>query len=537
MDEVSARLQSRPYYDPDTFNAGYPAVFRPDKGVIDPHGFTIASKLKIVQDANSGLKNSNLMANANDGFITRILSGWTKGVSKHNRDSYISSGACNGNVLSDNLDNMGNKSIEDLEWNDLLNINIWKKIMSHLLGEFTRRYIQHLIQQPFEVSRCLLQVGDFSDTLAMNNQKVKLKLPISLHNDDVDNDTIEDVNFFPDQSEVSVIPDINIPDTLSKNDFNDVMIKPESLHVLDIMNSLMEKEGIRGLWRANNTTFIYNFFNMTLNVWLIGLLSPFFGISDPNFFESILETSTSYSSMNDIKISMILTISSNILTNIMLIPLDLIRTKLLVTYIQPPVPVKAIENTKSANNLRSLRDMVKDWSWKRDMIKLPLDMWILTILNSLTTNNRTSSTIFSEKMFTLIWVKQFHLTKDSKNIKWYHISFSVFEMIGIFIKLPIETMLRRCQVNYLLARSTQHDDKIGIKHHELIIKPIDYDKNLLIWRIGSKSIDSTSSENNTNTKKKVIALWNGWRISIMSLLCGYCLKVLQKEERSTELEF
>ncbi|KAJ4159577.1 mitochondrial fusion and transport protein ugo1 [Fusarium falciforme] len=36
-------------------------------------------------------------------------------------------------------------------------------------------------------------------------------------------------------------------------------IAPQSLHTIDVINALFDQEGIRGLWKANNTTFIYNF--------------------------------------------------------------------------------------------------------------------------------------------------------------------------------------------------------------------------------------------------------------------------------------
>ena len=47
MEEPGSRLQVRPYYNPESFNAGYSAVFRPDQGVIDANGQSIASKLNI----------------------------------------------------------------------------------------------------------------------------------------------------------------------------------------------------------------------------------------------------------------------------------------------------------------------------------------------------------------------------------------------------------------------------------------------------------------------------------------------------------
>ncbi|EDO19526.1 hypothetical protein Kpol_1018p58 [Vanderwaltozyma polyspora DSM 70294] len=540
MDEETIRTQVRPYYDSDNFDAGYLAVFKPDQGVIDPDGNTIASKLNIVQSLNKGILTNNGSSDKTGNFISRILSGWTKGISDVNKNSMLNTGTGRGS-FSDTIDSVSNKRIEDLEWGDLLSINTWKKIMGQLFEEFTRRYLQHLIQQPFEVSRCLLQVGDFTDALAERNKDKNKKPPIILKNNEGNtSDFEEEINFFPDKSEDKEPSSSDMKTAVDDNPIHNAknetsLIQPESLNVMDVMNSLIEKEGIRGLWRANNTTFIYNFLNLTLTVWFIGLFSPFLGISDPNFLDSILQSNITYSSMKELKVSVVLTLCSNALTNIIIMPLDLIRTKLLVTRIQQPI---SNDNKNNRNDssvkppTRSLREMIKDWSWKLDAPKIPFDIWVLTILNSLTSSSRTSSSIFSEKMFTLLWEKQLGFSKDSSTLKLYHISFCVYEMLGIFIKLPIETMLRRCQVKYLLERKT---DKISIDKDELIISPIKYNKKILLLKKEYKNKDINS--NKESAGRNIIALWNGWKISIMSLLCGYGLKLLQKDERSIELEF
>ena len=60
MEEIKDSSILRPYYDPETFNVGYSAVFQNDKGVIDQNGLNIASKLTIVnQSVGSGLKSLN----------------------------------------------------------------------------------------------------------------------------------------------------------------------------------------------------------------------------------------------------------------------------------------------------------------------------------------------------------------------------------------------------------------------------------------------------------------------------------------------
>ena len=64
MEEPGSRLQVRPYYNPESFNAGYSAVFRPDQGVIDANGQSIASKLNIVQTSGKNLARESVKGQA-----------------------------------------------------------------------------------------------------------------------------------------------------------------------------------------------------------------------------------------------------------------------------------------------------------------------------------------------------------------------------------------------------------------------------------------------------------------------------------------
>ncbi|CCE62914.1 hypothetical protein TPHA_0D02780 [Tetrapisispora phaffii CBS 4417] len=551
MNEEIIRSQARPYYEPDTFDAGYSAVFRPDKGVVDPYGFNIASKLKIVQSNNGGLADLKNVSKSN-GILWNFIPKWFTW-SSHNNKNINKLSSSNKILLSDTDQNI-NKNLDALEWPDLLDIDVGKRILNQLLGELTKMYLRHLVQQPFEVSKVLLQVGDFTSISAENNRN-KFK-DSSAENpgillEDQENDTDAELEFFskkPINASNEVENKKAIKGRVGKTDkvIVENRINPESLHIMDIINSLIEKEGLRGVWRANNTTFIYNFLNMTCNIWFIGLLSPFFGISDPHFFDTILQTATSYSTIDDIKISLGLTICSNILTNILLVPLDLIKIKLITTSIEgftvnkdidtefPAEEVKELEILPIEKS-RSLRNIIKSWSWKEDLLKLPADIWFFTILNSLVSINRSSSTVFGEKLFTLLWVHYLRQTKESSKLKLYNLSFCCFQILGIFLKLPIETILHRCQVKYLLNRNKEREDQLCIRSDELIIKPIPYD-NGLFDNLITNSTTSDEKENNL-ASKKIKALWNGWRISVVSLLCDYSLKVLQKNDKSIEFEF
>lgn len=454
MDDIANRNQIRPYYDPDTFDAGYSSVFRSDEGVVDGHGHTLASKLNIAKSIGRSTSSG-------------VLSEFSKGRKLLRADG-------------------DNKSIGNMEWGDFVDLGVWNKIVGQLLDQFLRRYLRHLIQQPFEVARCLLQVGDFSYLPG----KEQVPLPLEMRDEE---DLDEDIDFFPQTEE----PAIQIQDPLQnplvdkvteeKTIVTGAEIRPESIHTLDIATAVMDNEGVRGLWKANNTTFIYNFLSLTLDAWFTGLISPFLGVPDPYFMDLIHSP--------DLKASVLLTLSAGALTKMFLLPLDIIRTRLMITSMQ------------RTRNDRSLRKLTHRWSWRKDGLRIPGDMWILTVLQSVT------GVIF-HNLFDVLIYHQLNVEKHSQ-IGWYNTLKLASQTVELFVKLPLETLLRRCQVSYLLKGSRD-----PVKQEDLVVRPVKYHG---VW-------SSLTSQSGTS------GLWNGWRIGLMSLVGGYGFNILNIDSVDREQE-
>ena len=135
----------------------------------------------------------------------------------------------------------------------------------------------------------------------------------------------EEIDFFPIERKIaeansaapSTVNEANDPHSGLTDD--SLIIVPQSLHTIDVINSLFDQEGIRGLWKANNTTFIYNFLSLSIDTWFTGLLSSFLGVPDPYFMEVI--------NSSDISKSFILALGAGIFTSVILLPVDLIRTR------------------------------------------------------------------------------------------------------------------------------------------------------------------------------------------------------------------
>lgn len=137
-------------------------------------------------------------------------------------------------------------------------------------------------------------------------------------------------------------------------DENGTLIKPASIHTIDILNSIMDKEGIQGVWRANNTEFIYNFLSISLDAWFTGLLSPLMQIPDPYFIDIIHSP--------DVTKSASLILLASCMTRLVLLPLDLVRVRLIIS---------SVRNDGSlSDNDRSLRKLLRKWSWRENISKL-----------------------------------------------------------------------------------------------------------------------------------------------------------------------
>ncbi|SCV05621.1 LANO_0H11518g1_1 [Lachancea nothofagi CBS 11611] len=474
MDDVNTHHHLRPYYDADTFNAGYSSVFKPDQGVVDNHGFSIASKLNIMSQTKS--KFSKTLREPG------ILSQLTTGFKAQVRDA-------------DTTAEEAQKTLNDMEWNDLLNWRSWRSIGTNLLEQFLRRYSRHLFQQPFEISRLLLQVGEFQLIKVDDQSKIALELSdrgSGYEEREQDEDDDEEIEYFPradpDTSSLSDTPQSpnkhaereHTAPTLTKK------ILPDSLHTMDVLNAVMEEEGTRGLWRANNTTFIYNFLSVTLDAWFTGLISPFLQIPDPYFIDIVHSTDT--------RKSIFLTIGASVFTGLVLLPVDLIRTRLTIT------------SVKVGN--RSLRNLLSKWSWRKNASELPLDMVLLNIGHSLT------STVFTKLTGVLLY-HQFRIDKFSQTM-WYNTLELLSEMLELFVKLPVENLLRRSQTSYLLRN--RPSDPFPVVRDNLIVTPRNYN-----------GIYSTLQDTN-----RVHELWRGWRLGLLSVLCGYGLKMMNVEAMEEE---
>lgn len=478
----------RPYHDPESFNGNYPAVYRPGVGVVDEHGATLSSKLSRTSSFKRG------MATAGTGIYGQ---GRGNASSRAIRD-----------LVRDNYAAGVQKNVyADLEFGEYFDVqNIWELLKS-LMRSFVEQYMKVLVAQPFEVSRLLLQVGDIKTQVSTVNSKNPASAIIADEEDDDDDDDEEDIQYFQTKGEDSQT--LRRRSRASKRSSptktgtpaakpNDSYLKPVSLNTVDVMSAVLSQEGARGLWRATNTGFVHNALTATMEAWFTGLISPFLHIPDP-FFVDVTHSPDPTSTL-------LLSVTASILTGLILAPLDLIRTRLIVTHI--------------AGSERSLRNSIKNLKF----LTCPVSLILPTVMYSV------ANSIFKKLTPFVLFVK-FGIDSYSYPTLYGTVNL-VSSIIELFVKLPLETLLRRAQMSYLLKNSDSSSNPLKIHPSE----------SLVVKFGGYSGVHRTLYDIYTFKGENggIEGLFRGWRVGLLNILGSWGLRILQvsnDDQTLTEQEF
>lgn len=90
--------------------------------------------------------------------------------------------------------------------------------------------------------------------------------------------------------------------------------------ILEVISQEWSREGAWGVWKASNTTFVYNFLLQTLEKWSRGLIAALLNVPDPEISESLIGPAYPWASLG-------VAVAAAATAGILLAPLDLIRTK------------------------------------------------------------------------------------------------------------------------------------------------------------------------------------------------------------------
>jgi fusion and transport protein UGO1 len=521
----------RPYVSRPDFDLHYPIAFQPDIGIIDTAtSHTISQSLPLVQSQSGSSR-----------FFGSSGSGGN-GVGIHGLGSRVVASA-KSPLLS--KDATFGKSVNDLEWSEFFDVANLKAIMITLATRFVQGWAKCLMSQPFDVVMVLLQVGSFKQRDSVTH---KSKSKVATRNiDRVDSiagsETESDSEiegreaYFVDSADDEVLyePDaermeddntlrssqierhssrrpsrsLNITDT-STGDAKvskkmNILIEPESLNTFDMISSLLVKEGPRGILKAVNTTFLLHTLQYTIESWVTGFLSGMIGIPDPLYVDIIHSPNANW--------SLILSVFSNVFTSLILTQIKLIRTKFIIT--------------TSSRGCRSFREII--WNVPRFyLFSIPKGL----LIPSLITNFVKSFTFhYPDYLLASMRINKYN------NAYVYNMSSVVLKIVGLFVRLPFETLYARAQVNYLLTNKDELPEVMRVDKDDMCIEfggYYGYLSTLYYILMGSRPLtyEGQSLEvdvDEAEVNRGIQAVFRGWKVGLIRLLSTYTLSMLNDD--------
>ncbi|KAL6875353.1 mitochondrial carrier domain-containing protein [Trichoderma longibrachiatum] len=342
---------------------------------------------------------------------------------------------------------------------NMLNDLDYKELMSdspsvvesarELVDELIWKYMSVLLGQPFEVAKMILQVRDQDDKAALAvpaepetpvaAPQVPSRAGSAFEGEDSENDepayfTTNDPAIpnpwgsNPPQPERRpssrrAESPLQSPTTPKKvpavPEHFLILRRPDA--VLDVIGQLWQRDGAWGVWKGANATFLYTVLHSLLENWSRSFLSAVLNVPDLGVRDNIdrlVDIAAPYPWA-----SLFVAAAAAVTTSLVLAPLDLVRTRLILTN-----PFKGQRRT-----IASLRALPSYYC--------PPKIVVPTILHSLVNPIFTLSTPLALKT-------KFMLTSEIAPMTFSAAKFFA-SSVGMLIKLPLETVLRRGQLSVL----------------------------------------------------------------------------------------
>lgn len=504
---VGSTSDLRPYYNPDLFDPGYLVIYKPGIGLVNPKdGIPLTKSISPIVN-----KSGQYNPGGNIGIKTTGLSG-----------------------ISDK------NYVYDLELVEYFDLNNLSELLKNLFYNFFKNYLKVLALQPLEMTRLLLQVGTFDFTPKPKSPSNSRLLTKSDETLDIQSDTdsdLDEIKYFQPLTEIEnskplPSPKPKAPKGLRKSIKRKSKIHPISKHSIDIMTSIIAKDGPNGLFRGINAQFIYQTLSHTIEAWITGFLSPFLGIPDPFFLDltHLIEPSK----------SLCLSVLACVLTSIILMPLDLIKVKLIITQFNRHFAENEdmdTDITKSPSKLtvdqsqhfpqptRSIRESIRHYP-------IPLLISPPALITFLTVLHQFSTSIFRKSAPYLLFIR--YNIDSYLSPRLFTICNLVLLIMEFFIKLPVENLLRKEQVRFLIKPKS-------LKEDEKRVVTIDNPDEALIVDFNDGWVDpsqgSTSKLSNLSQRFMHLGLFNGWRVGVLNIIGFWGYKIMQSGGVMTEERF
>lgn len=205
-----------------------------------------------------------------------------------------------------------------------------------------------------------------------------------------------------------------------------------SSSLIGVISSLWTAEGAWGIWKGTNSTYLLSILSSTIASFTRSFISALLGLPDPGLSIQLSPPLTYAGGLDILSspsplTSLAVVISAAGIAGIVLAPLDIIRTKLMLT--PSTHPPRSVLPT-----LRSLS------SWT-----LPFSIAPVTILYA------TIPTLISSS--TPLFLRSKLGVDPVLNPNLYTVAIFIAQTLELGVKLPLETILRRGQVEVAFAES------------------------------------------------------------------------------------
>ncbi|KAF2170728.1 hypothetical protein M409DRAFT_18701 [Zasmidium cellare ATCC 36951] len=404
----------------------------------------------------------------------------------------------------------------------------WQHTRS-LFDTLAWRYTSVLLAQPFDVAKTILQVSlPPASTVATPQKKKNAQFAHGSsrgrgsryedETEDSDSDRSDDIpDYFtataprsrsprkrrrtPPSEDLSPSPTPRPRNRKEQDAVEDYKVrvkKPDA--IMHAISALYNTSGAVGLWRASNTTFLYSILLRTTDSFIRSLLLAILGLPElPGPDQGGLAPGLSASggagfsgidlsdSPNAIG-SLIVVGLASCLTGLLLAPLDLVRTRLIVTPLSTP-PRGLVQN------LRRLPSLVA-----------PSNMWLPTALYHSIPNIFSAAT-------PLFLRRQMLITPELAPILWSLAAFTT-SLTELFIRLPLETVVRRAQLSTITKAEPQT---------QLVVDPAPYSGvwatvYSIMYLEGETTTRAANGMLRTRRGQGAAGLVRGWRVGFWGLV-------------------
>ncbi len=295
-----------------------------------------------------------------------------------------------------------------------------------------------------------------------------------------------------------------------------VLRKPDS--ILEVISQEWAKESGWGVWKASNTTFVYNLLLETLEKWSRGVLSALLNVPDPGLGLTVELAGSQYP-----WVSLGVAVAAAAVAGVLLAPLDLIRTKWVmfsITRVLPQLTIHArfIILPTSASK-RSLTTQLRTLT----SYLCPTPLILPTLLHSLVTPTISHSTPLLLRSY---------LSIDPVLTPGMYQMMRLFSRAAeLVVKLPLETVLRRGQMAVLKEEAElTRGEGVWAGDMETVVNIGDYNGVFgTMWSIvREEGVREPPPATGKNAKSKtpgkplkgqgLPGLWRGWRVGMWGLV-------------------